>query len=140
MQFQLITASGLAFDGPAYEVLIPTLEGVIAVAEDHMPLISAGAPGVLSVRKKAGDSERDMEHFAVFGGVVQTDGKLTRFVTDDVTTTEEVSEKEAADALKRAENLVKNAGSQVAIEEARQVLHHATVRLHLSRLKSRHHR
>lgn len=140
MQFQLISATGVKFDGEVAEVLIPTRDGVIAVAKDHMPLISAGAPGVLSVRKKAGDTERDMEHFAVYGGVVQIDNQSARFVSDDVTTTDEVSEQEATAALKRAQELVSGADTREALHEATHGLHYHTARLHLAQLKTRHHR
>lgn len=140
MDFQLIGADGVKFKGQAYEVLVPTLGGTIALFEDHMPLISAGAPGVLSIRKKAGDSEREMEHFAVYGGIVQIDGKAARFITDDVTTPEEVSEAEAKAALERAQELVAGAESRTALHEARNVQRHHEVRLHLAQLKRRHHR
>lgn len=139
MRFQLISADGIQFDQEAYEVLVPTKAGTIALFKDHMPLISAGAPGVLSIRKKASDKERDMEHFAVYGGIVQIDGKTARFITDDVTTPDEVSEKEAQDALKRAQELVAGAGSRTALHEARTVAQHHEVRLHLAQLKKRHH-
>lgn len=138
MHFQLVSANGLKYDGEAYEVLVPTRDGTIAILREHMPLISAGEPGILSVRKKSGDNE--LEHFAVYGGIVQTDGQLTRFVTDEVTTSEEVSEREAEDALKRAQALVEGAEARVALHEARNVLRHHEVRLHLAQLKSRHHR
>jgi len=140
VQFQLISANGVQFDGEAYEALVPTKDGAIAILADHMPLISAGAPGVLSIRKKAGDADGDMQHFAVYGGVVQTDGKLTRFVTDEITTPDEVSEAEAQKAMERARELVDNAGDQMALHEAKNVLHHHEVRLHLAQLKTRHHR
>jgi len=140
MIFQLISATGIKFDDEAYEVLVPTQGGTIALFDDHMPLISAGAPGVLSVRKKASDNEQAMEHFAVYGGVVQIDGKTARFVTDDVTTTDEVSETEAQEALKRAQELVKGAEGRTALHEARNVQRQHEVRLHLAQLKSRHHR
>lgn len=140
MHFQLISATGIQFDEAVYEVLVPTKGGVIALFENHMPLLSAGAPGVLSIRKKAGDLDREMEHFAVYGGVIQIDGKTARLVTDDVTTSEEVSEKEAQQALERAEQLVKEAPSREALREAQQVLRIHTAQLHLAQLKSRHHR
>jgi len=140
MIFQLISATGIKYDDDAYEVLVPTQGGVIALYENHMPLISAGAPGVLSVRKMASDTEQAMEHFAVYGGVVQIDGKTARFITDDVTTTDEVSETEAQAALERAEELVKNAESRTALHEARNVQRQHEVRLHLAQLKTRHHR
>ena len=140
MQFQLVSANGLKYDADAYEVIVPTLDGAISIFPEHMPLISAGEPGILSVRKKAGDNDDQLEHFAVYGGVVQTDGRLTRFVTEEVTTAEEVSEREAEDALKRAQALVEGVEAREALHEARNVLRHHEVRLHLAQLKSRHHR
>ncbi len=140
LQFQLISAGGLKYDDEAYEVLIPTKAGQIAVLEDHMPLLSSAEPGVLSIRKKAGDSNEEMEHFAVFGGVLQVDGKSARFVSNDITTADEVSENEAREAMERAQKLVEGAGTREALHEAKTVLHHHTVRLHLAQLRRRHHR
>ncbi len=140
MNFQLISATGIKFDEPAYEVIVPTKDGAIALYEDHMPLISSGAPGVLSIRKKQSDKDADMEHFAVYGGIMQIDGKNARFVTDDVTTSDEVSESEAKAALERAKSLVSGAESRVALHEARSIIMHHEARLHLAQIKSRHHR
>jgi len=140
IHFQLISADGVKFEDDVYEIVVPTKDGTIALFEDHMPLISAGTPGVLSVRKKVGDRDDQLEHFAVYGGVVQIDGKTARFVTDDVTTGEEVSEREAQEALERAQKLVESAESRQALDEAKQMMHHHAVRLHLAQLKRRHHR
>lgn len=140
VKFQLISAGGVRFDDDVYEVLAPTKAGVVAIFRDHMPLLSAVAPGVLSIRRRAGDSERSMEHFAVFGGVVEVDGKTARLVTDDVTTPDELSEHDAQEALKRAEQMVKNAGTRAAIEEAQHLLQRSAVRLEVAKLKRRHHR
>jgi ATP synthase F1 epsilon subunit len=139
IHFELVSALGTKFKDDVYEVLVPTKDGTIAVFEDHMPLISAGGPGVIAVRKKPGDSERSMEHFAVAGGVIQVDGKTIRFLSDDVTTSEEVSEQEAQEAQKRAQQLMDNAPSQVALHEAKRMMHHSSAKLHLAQLKKRHH-
>lgn len=139
IHFQLVSVQGTKFDDEAYEVLIPTQDGEIAVLEDHMPLISAAQPGVISVRKKASDRNDDMEHFAINGGVMEVDGKTLRFIADDVTAAEEISEKEAEAALARAEALVGNAGSQTALAEAQRILHHSRAQLNVARLKRRHH-
>lgn len=140
LKFQLISGDGVKFDEQVYEVLVPTKDGVIAIAEDHMPLLSAGAPGVLSIRRKSGDPASALEHFAVYGGILQIEGKEARFITDDVTTPEEVGEREAQEALARAQKLVETADSRQALDEAKQVLHQHTARLHLAQLKRRHHR
>lgn len=140
MKFQLLSTSGTKYDDEAYEVLVPTRAGVVGIFEQHMPMISAAQAGVLSVRKKSSDPDNAMEHFAINGGLVEVDGKTVRFVADDVTTTDEVSEQEASAALKRAEELVKNAPNQIALNEAHRLLHHSSAQLHLARLKKRHHR
>lgn len=140
MHFQLVSTNGTKYDGEAYEVLVPTRAGVVGIFEQHMPMISAAQAGVLSIRKKSSDPNNAMENFAINGGIVEVDGKTVRFVADDVTTSDEVSEQEASAALKRAEELVKNADSQVALHEAHRQLHHSSAKLHLAQLKKRHHR
>ena len=104
-----------------------------------MPLMSAGAPGVLRVRKKQSDRDEAMEHFAVSGGIVQVDGKTARFVSDDVTSSEELSEKEAEDAMARAEELMKNAKSHIELHEAQRFAAHSSAKLQVSKLKKRRH-
>lgn len=140
IKFQLVSTTGVKFDGEVYEVLVPTKGGTIALFKDHMPLISAGAPGVIHVRKRAGDSDSAMESFAVSGGVIQIDGKTARFISDEVTTSGEISEAEAQEAMARAQALVSGAGSQVALHEAKRLLQHSSAKLQVSKLKRRHHR
>jgi F-type H+-transporting ATPase subunit epsilon len=139
MHFQLVSAQGVKYDGDAYEVLIPTGAGTIAVFQDHMPLISAARSGVVSVRQKQGDRDDEMKHFAVNGGLMQVEGKTLKFLSDDITTSDEVNEKDAQAALARAEEAVKNAGSQKELAEAHRTLHHSQAQLHVARIKRRHH-
>lgn len=139
IHFQLVSSSGTKYDDEAYEVLLPARGGSIAVFENHMPIISASAPGVISVRKKASDRDEAMNHFAVNGGIIEVDGKKLRFLSDDVTAPEEVSEKQAEEALKRAQETVAGATSRAALNEAHRALAHSTAQLHVARLKRRHH-
>jgi F-type H+-transporting ATPase subunit epsilon len=139
IHFQLVSTRGTKFDDDAYEILVPAQGGTIALFEDHMPLISSCQPGVISVRKKSSDSDDEMENFAVSGGVVQIDGKIVRFLSDEVDTTEEVSEAEAEAAHKRAEELMAGAENQVALHEAKRLLQHSSAKLHVARLKQRKH-
>ena len=139
LHFQLVSVRGSKYDDEAYEILVPTPAGTVGIFEDHMPLISAAAPGVLSVRRKQSDSDDAMDHFAVNGGIVEVDGKTVRFIADDVSAPDEISEQEAAQALARAEKLVAEADSQTALHEAHRRLNHSSARLQVSRLKRRHH-
>jgi F-type H+-transporting ATPase subunit epsilon len=140
IHFQLVSSSGTKYDDDAYEVLVPTRDGIIALFEDHMPLISAGAPGVISVRKQPSDADSEMEIFAVSGGVVQVDGKTIRFISDEVDAPNELSEAEAEAAQKRAQELMANATTHIQLHEAKNLLSHSSARLHVARLKSRRHR
>ena len=139
IHFQLASVSGVKFDDDVYEVLVPTQDGTIAIYEDHMPLISSGAPGVISVRKNPTDRDASMENFAVSGGVVQVDGKSVNFLSDEVTATEDVSESEAEAAVSRAQELLATAKTQTEIHEAKRMLARSSARLHVARLKRRHH-
>jgi ATP synthase F1 epsilon subunit len=139
IRFQLVSTKGTKFNGDAYEVLVPTKDGTIALFEDHMPLISAASAGVINVRKEASDSDEQMEAFAVSGGVVQIDGKIVRFLSDEVTATNDVSESEAEAAHKYAEQLMANANTQVALNNAKQHLLHTQAKLHVARLKKHKH-
>jgi F0F1-type ATP synthase epsilon subunit len=62
-----------------------------------------------------------------------------RFLSDEVDTTEEVSEAEAEAAHKRAEELMAGAKNQVALHEAKRLLQHSSAKLHVARLKQRKH-
>ena len=139
MHFQLVSAQGVKYDDEAYEVVVPTKGGNIAVFENHMPLIGAAAGGVVSVRAKSSDRDSEMKHFAVSGGLVQVHGKDLVFLSDDVTASDEVNEKEAEAALNRAGELVKNASTRSQLHEAHRLLHHSTAQLHIAKLKRRHH-
>lgn len=139
IHFQLVSTTGTKYDDEAYEILIPAQGGTIAVFEDHMPLISSADPGVISVRKRSTDKDDDMKNFAVNGGVMEVDGKNLRFISDDISDAEEISEKAAEAALARAEELVAKAGSQQALAEAHRMLSHSRARLNVAQLKRRRH-
>ncbi|MCX6729282.1 MAG: ATP synthase F1 subunit epsilon, partial [Candidatus Saccharibacteria bacterium] len=64
IRFDLVTLSGTKVSDNVFEVVLPTPDGSIAVFLNHMPLISLASPGVISVRRKAGDPDTRMEHYA----------------------------------------------------------------------------
>lgn len=140
MKFQLVAADGVKFEDDVYEVLVPTKSGEVALFAEHMPLISAGAPGVLKIRKKQSDKDDAMEQFAVNSGLVFIDGQNAKFVADDVTNSEELSEKEAEEALLRAQKLMQTAQTRMELHEAKRSLEHSSAKLHVARLKNRRHR
>jgi F0F1-type ATP synthase epsilon subunit len=70
---------------------------------------------------------------------MEVDGKTLRFIADEISAPEDISEKEAEAALARAEQLVADAGNQQALAEAHRMLHHSRAQLNVSRMRRRHH-
>lgn len=137
IHFQLVTLSGVKFDGDVYEVILPTLDGQIGVLTDHMPLISAATAGVISVRKNPKDPDSAMDHFATFGGVIEVANNTLRVLVDEADHGEVISEAEAQEALERAQKLRAEAKDETSLEHAQQLMDRSSVRLQVAQL---HHR
>lgn len=140
IHLQLVTLTGMKFDDDVYEVVVPTLDGRIGVMPGHMPLISAATNGVISIRRNAKDPDRDMEHFATHGGVVEVASDRLRIIVDEADTPDEINEAEAQKAYAAAEKLRAEAKDQVSLEHAQALVDRSSVRLQVAGLKRRHQR
>jgi F-type H+-transporting ATPase subunit epsilon len=138
MKLELVSLSGVVYSGDAYEVVIPTADGEIAVYPNHMPLISLAVPGILTVRKAKG--EAGMETYATFGGVIEIDGQTVRILVDEVEHAEELYEDEVRKAYEQAQKLKSEAKNAVDLEKAQALVDRQAVRLKVAGLKRRHQR
>jgi F-type H+-transporting ATPase subunit epsilon len=136
MKLELVSLSGIKYSGDAYEVVIPTAAGEIAVYPDHMPLVSIAVPGVLSIRKSKNDA--DVEHYASFGGVIEVSGDTLRILVDEVEHADELYEEEAKRAYEHAQKLKSEAKNAVDLEKAQALMDRSAVRLKVADLKRRH--
>jgi len=130
VNLQLVTLTGTKVDTPIYEVIIPTVDGEIAVFPDHEALVTLAKPGVIHVRHEKSDPDDRMELFAISGGVVQISGDLVRVLVDEADHGADIVEAESQKALERALKLRDEASDQVELEKA-----HALVDRHMVRLK-----
>ena len=105
MKLQLVTLAGTKLDQEVYEVIIPTVEGEIAVFPDHEPLVTLAKSGAIQVREKKTDSDERMEIYAISGGVVQIDGKTVKVLVDEADHSADITEAEAQKALERAQKM-----------------------------------
>lgn len=136
MNFQLITLAGVKYSADAYSVVLPTASGQITVMPDHEPLLSVLIPGVITVRKDKNST--DVEHYATYGGVVEISPKQTRVLVDEADDDDTISQAEAEKAHAEAQKLLKDAKSQVELEQAQALVDRQAVRLQVSSLKRRH--
>ncbi|MBI4021755.1 MAG: ATP synthase F1 subunit epsilon [Candidatus Andersenbacteria bacterium] len=128
--FELITPEGLTFSGRAYEVLMPTPGGQIAVLPHHMPLVTLISTGVISIRHRREDPDEQLDDIACAGGVAEVSGKRVRVLADVAERAEAVDELRAKAALAQAEALRRAAADQVAAADAL-----GAIELNLARLK-----
>ena len=140
IHFQLVALSGTKFDGDAYEIVLPTLDGEIGVLQDHMPLVSVATTGVVAVRKDQKDTDREREYFAISGGVIEVSGNNLRVLVDEADNAADINEAEAEAAMERAKLMKAEAKDQVSLEHAQQLVDRHAVRLHVADLHRRHHR
>lgn len=135
IHLQLITLSGRHFDEQVHEVMVPTIDGVIAINDGHAPLLGAVAPGVLAIRKTRETKDDDREQFGVYSGTVEVLDNSIKLLVDEVDTPESVVEQEAEAAFKRAQELKEKAGDAVSIAEAQSIMDRQAVRLKLAERK-----
>lgn len=139
MNLELITLLGKKVDQDVYEIMIPTADGEIAVFPGHEPLVTIAVPGAIAVRYKKGDSDSQLDYFAISGGVVEVSQKHVRILVDEADHGDDIIEAESKAALERAEKMRDNAKTQVELEEAHQLVDRHLVRLKVANLR-RHHR
>jgi len=132
---QFVTLSGIKLDEPVYEVLLPTLDGIIGVMPGHMPLVSVAKPGIISIRRKSGDRDDQMERFVISGGVIEVRDNTLRVLVDEADHSEEIDEAEAQKAYDEAKRLKATASSQMELERAQEMMDRQAVRLQVAGLR-----
>lgn len=138
IHFQLVALTGTKFDGDAYEVVLPTLEGEIGVLQDHMPLVSVATTGAIAIRRNEKDSDTARDFYAISGGVIEISDNHLRVLVDEADHADEINEAEAQAAMERAKQLKAEAKDEVSLEHAQALVDRHAVRLQVAALKRRH--
>lgn len=135
LQLQLVTLAGTKLDESVYEIQLPTTSGIIGVFPGHSALVSVAKAGIVTVRRKAGDSDIQQERYAINGGVIEIGDDVVRVLVDEADHEDEINEAEAQRALERAQALKKDAKDQISLDQAQALIDRQAVRLHLAGLR-----
>lgn len=135
IHFVLYTLNGVKFDGEAYEILIPTLDGEIGILPGHMPLVSVATHGAILVRKTPNERDDQREVFAISGGTVQVENDELKVLVDEADHADELNEQEVKDAFERAKKMMGEAKDQVSLQHAQSLMDRHAVRLQVAGLK-----
>lgn len=137
MKLQLVALDGIKFEEDAYSITLPTVEGEIGVYGNHMPLLTALKPGVITIRRRADDNDNKIEEFVVFGGVADISADRVRILSDEATHGDEINFAEAEKAKIEAEKQLAEAKDQIELERAQALVDRHTVRLNVANLRRR---
>ncbi len=103
MQLKVITPEKVIFDDQADELILPTVNGEIAVLPQHVDLLTQIAPGEMIIKTKGKN-----HHVAVTGGFLQVDKGSLTVLAEYAIRSDEIDAKKAQEAQKRAEEILKN--------------------------------
>jgi F-type H+-transporting ATPase subunit epsilon len=140
LHLQLVTLSGIKFEGDVYEVILPTLDGEIGVLQNHMPLISVATAGVVAVKKNRTDTDNQREFFAISGGVIEIEHNRLKVIVDEADHADNINEAETEAAHERAQAMKAEAKDQVSLDHAQQIIDRTSARLEVAKLKRRRQR
>ncbi|MBI5412894.1 ATP synthase F1 subunit epsilon [Candidatus Peregrinibacteria bacterium] len=101
LQFKIVTPERIVFEGAVDEVVMPTVDGEIAVLPNHIPLVTLSKAGVLRI--KQGSEEIVM---AVSGGIIEVDGKKVVVLADTAERADELEEAKIEKAREEAKRLM----------------------------------
>jgi F-type H+-transporting ATPase subunit epsilon len=140
IRFVLYSLSGVKYDGDAYEITLPTLDGEIGVLPGHMPLISVASHGAILVRKTANERDDQRDVFAISGGTIHVEDNVLRVLVDEADNADELDEKEIQEAFARAEKMKAEAQDQVSLQHAQTLIDRQAVRLKVAGLRRKNRR
>jgi F-type H+-transporting ATPase subunit epsilon len=99
MKIEIVTPEKVAYSEEADQVTLPTPDGEITILQNHVPLVTQLLPGELTVKKNNRYSV-----LASGGGFAEVAGEKVSVVTDLAQRPEEIDERVAEEARKRAES------------------------------------
>lgn len=128
LHIEVVTAERTVLTDDVDMVIAPGTEGQLGILPRHAPLMTALAPGELRL-KKAGQ-ETDL---AITGGFLEVRDNVVTVLADAAEKADEIDLARAEEAVKRAQERIKQAGADMDLERATRALRRATVRVQVVR-------
>ena len=104
LTLEIVTPEAKVYSDTIDSVVIPTMEGEVGILPGHIPLLTKVANGELRVTKGT-----QTLHLAVGGGFAEIDGDKVSVLAERAITEEQIDEKAVEDAMKRAEQSMRDA-------------------------------
>lgn len=107
----VVSAEESIFSGDAEFVALPGEAGELGIYPRHTPLITRIRPGVVRIKSPG----KEEEQVFVAGGILEVQPNVVTVLADTAIRGKDLDEAKARDALAKAEEARKNAGSELEI-------------------------
>jgi len=118
IQVEVVSAEDSIFSGRAKFVALPGEAGELGILPGHLPLITRIRPGAVRIEKEDGDEE----FVFVAGGILEVQPKCVTVLSDTAIRGHDLDEAKAQDALKGAQEALRNAKSDIDMARAQSEL------------------
>lgn len=115
LYLSIITPEKIVYKDEISEVIVPTINGEIAIFPNHINLLTQITPGELTVKK--GTSQH---HIAITGGFLEIQSNNVSILADYAVKAQDIEVARAMEAKKRAEKVMseKSTDNELRIAEA----------------------
>jgi F-type H+-transporting ATPase subunit epsilon len=104
LTLEIVTPEARVYSDTIDSVVIPTVEGEIGILPGHIPLLTQVADGELRVTKGT-----ETTYLVIGGGFAEIDGDKVSVLAERAIAEEQIDEKLVEDAMKRAEQAIREA-------------------------------
>jgi F-type H+-transporting ATPase subunit epsilon len=135
MYLEIITPEKVLFKEEVDELIVPTVNGEIAILPHHVNLLTEIVPGEMTIKIKNKE-----QHLAITGGFLQMLNNTLTLLADYAVRSEEIDAKKALEAQKRAEEILKKKSegiSQRDFEQAQSEFRRAIAELKVANRRKR---
>ena len=106
LTLEIVTPDALVYSDTVDTVVVPTVEGEVGILPGHIPLVAEVDHGELRVSKGTA-----VQLLAVGGGFVQVSGDKVSILAESAIQEEKIDEHAVENAMKRAEEALKEKGT-----------------------------
>lgn len=115
IQVEIVSAEENIWSGQGTMVFAPGIMGELGIAPRHTPLITQLKPGDVRVQTEDGSEE----FFFISGGILEVQPDVVTVLSDTAIRARDLDEAKALEAQKRAEDAMKDQGSEMDYARAK---------------------
>jgi F-type H+-transporting ATPase subunit epsilon len=115
IQVEIVSAEENIWSGQGTMVFAPGIMGELGIAPRHTPLITQLKPGDVRVQTEDGSEE----FFIISGGILEVQPDVVTVLSDTAIRARDLDEAKALEAQKRAEDAMKDQGSEMDYARAK---------------------